>query len=146
MNFTSLRNHFGATVVLAFFVFLLFATIVSAQRPQLPDAPPPPKYKPKPTPTPTPIRAEDIDVVRVNSNLVMVPVSVVDPQGVAVHGLQINDFRLEEHGKQQEIAQIGNPEQVPLDIALLSFCQLWKEPIVPAKGGSEFRQTRTQAG
>jgi len=85
----------------------------------MPPAPPPPRYKPKPTPTPTPIREEDIDVVKVTSNLVMVPVSVVDPTGEPVRGLQLTDFHLEEQGRQQEIAQLGNPEEVPLEIALL---------------------------
>jgi Ca-activated chloride channel family protein len=49
----------------------------------------------------------------------MVPVSVVDAKGEPVHGLQVGDFRIEEQGRQQQIAQIGNPEEVPLEIALL---------------------------
>jgi len=36
-----------------------------------------------------------------------------------MRGLQVNDFRLEEQGRAQQISEIGNPEQVPLDIALL---------------------------
>ena len=58
-------------------------------------------------------------MVRVTSNLVMVPVSVTDQTGKAVQGLKIPDFRLEEEGKPQEIAEIGDPEQIPLEIALL---------------------------
>ena len=81
--------------------------------------PPPPVPKPKPTPTPKPPADEVLDVVRVSSNLVMVPVSVTGSAGQAVQGLHVNDFRLEEEGRQQEIAEIGDPEQVPLDIALL---------------------------
>jgi len=119
MNGTYSQKYLAPVILLGTLVLFLLGNIASAQKPQLPDAPPPPKYKPKPTPTPTPIRPEDIDVVRVNSNLVMVPVSVVDPNGQAVHGLQLNDFRLEEQGRKQEISQIGDPEQVPLDIALL---------------------------
>jgi VWFA-related protein len=49
----------------------------------------------------------------------MVPVSVTDQQGQAVQGLKVADFRLEEEGKPQEITGIGDPEQVPLAIALL---------------------------
>jgi len=49
----------------------------------------------------------------------MVPVSVTDSQGQAIQGLTVTDFRLEEEGKQQEIAEIGDPEQIPLDIAIL---------------------------
>jgi len=81
--------------------------------------PPPPAWKAKPTPTPKPPEEEKLDVVRVTSNLVMVPVSVTDRQGQAVQGLRVADFRLEEEGKQQEISGIGDPEQVPLAIALL---------------------------
>src|SRR5258705_10786497 len=80
---------------------------------------PPPVPKPKPTPTPKPPADEVLDVVRVSSNLVMVPVSVTDSQGQPVQGLKVPDFRLEEEGRQQEIAEIGDPEQVPLDIAIL---------------------------
>jgi Ca-activated chloride channel family protein len=81
--------------------------------------PPPPLWKAKPTPTPKPPEQEVLDVVRVSSNLVMVPVSVTDSQGNAVQGLTKTDFRLVEEGKQQEISDIGDPEQVPLAIALL---------------------------
>ena len=82
--------------------------------------PPPPPWKAKPTPTPKPVEPEVIsDVIRTSSNLVMVPVSVTDQQGQAVQGLKVADFRLEEEGKQQEISGIGDPEQLPLAIALL---------------------------
>jgi len=96
---------------------ILTAIPVSAQKiKQLPPPPPGPVYKPKPTPTPGP---EDFDVVRVSSNLIVVPVSITDANGQPVLGLQANDFRIEEDGKIQEVAQLGDPEQVPLDIALL---------------------------
>jgi Ca-activated chloride channel family protein len=85
--------------------------------------PPPPRPTPTPKPTPTPTPAADdeknYEVVRVTSNLVVVPVSVTDVTGQPVTGLQAADFRLEEEGHAQEIAQIGDPEQVPLEIALL---------------------------
>jgi Ca-activated chloride channel family protein len=81
---------------------------------------PPPPWKAKPTPTPKPAEPEVIDVIKTNSNLVMVPVSVTSTvDGSAVQGLQPADFRLEEEGKKKDIAEIGNPEQIPLDIAIL---------------------------
>ena len=80
--------------------------------------PPPPPWRPKPTPTPKP-EPEVLDVIKTTSNLVMVPVSVTDQTGQAVQGLKVADFRLLEEGKQQEISGIGDPEQVPLAIALL---------------------------
>lgn len=105
---------------LAFFfcaAALLIAPGGSAQKiKQLGPPPPVPRLKPKPTPTPEPIEYE---VVRVTSNLIVVPVSVTDAQGQPVLGLQQGDFRIEEDGRQQQIAQLGDPEQVPLDIALL---------------------------
>jgi Ca-activated chloride channel homolog len=75
---------------------------------------------PKPTPTPTPDAIDDDgDIVRVTSNLVVVPVSVLDKAGQPVKGMQIADFQLEENGRKQEITQIGDPDDVPLSIALL---------------------------
>ena len=112
-------RQFKPAFTLAFFFF----SIVFLPRPtvaqkvtQLPAPPPAPIYKPKPTPTPAP---EELDVVRVTSNLIVVPVSVTDANGQPVLGLTANDFRLEEDGRAQQITQLGDPEQVPLDIALL---------------------------
>lgn len=112
-----IRKAFVLTLSLAALALVLSAQSVRAQdRPE--DLPPPP---PKPTPRPTPYvpKDSDYDVVRVNSNLVIVPVSVTDAQGQPVMGLAIKDFRLDEEGRPQEIAQIGDPEQVPLEIAIL---------------------------
>jgi Ca-activated chloride channel family protein len=103
-------------------MLLLFAS-ATGQTPTRPeDLPPPPQMPtPKPKPKPTPQEPDDsaYEVVRVSSNLVVVPVSVTDTTGQPVMGLTVKDFRLEEEGRQQEIAQIGDPEQVPLDIAVL---------------------------
>ena len=101
-------------------LFFLLPAVAAQTIRDLPPPPPAPTPKPTPKPTPTPEPKDEVlDVVRVSSNLVMVPVSVVDATGQAVRGLQVTDFRLEEGGKAQEIAEIGNPDQVPLDIALL---------------------------
>src|SRR5215207_1737937 len=98
-------------------VLAIFLSTPTVQGQTVKDMPPPPPlWKPKPTPTPKPPE-EVFDVVKVTSNLVMVPVSVTDQQGQAVQGLQVADFRLNEEGKQQEISGIGDPEQVPLAIA-----------------------------
>src|SRR6267378_3975176 len=120
MHLDNRKKSFApALVVLAtlalFFCAAIFLTVpAGAQKiKQLPPPPPAPRYKPKPTPTP------EYEVVRVSSNLVMAPVSVTNAQGQPVLGLKTSDFRIEEDGHPQEIAQIGDPEQVPLDIALL---------------------------
>ncbi|MDQ2922433.1 MAG: VWA domain-containing protein [Acidobacteriota bacterium] len=110
-------KQFGPALLLAVLAFFCCGRLAAGQTIQdLPPPPPAPKPKPKPTPAP---KDEDFDVIKVNSNLVMVPVSVVDAQGQAMHGLQIGDFRLDEEGRAQQIAEIGNPDQVPLDIAIL---------------------------
>ncbi|HVF68352.1 MAG TPA: VWA domain-containing protein [Pyrinomonadaceae bacterium] len=81
---------------------------------------PPPVQRPTPKPTPTPEEPEDeSEVVRVTSNLVVVPVAVTDASGNAVQGLKKEDFRLEEEGRGQDIAQVGTADEVPLDIAVL---------------------------
>ncbi len=104
--------------VLAVFLSLPFL-VVQAQKRLRDMPPPPPAWKAKPTPTPAPTPEEKLEVIRTTSNLIMVPVSITDRDGQAVQGLTKEDFRLQEEGKQQEITSIGNPEEVPLAIALL---------------------------
>ena len=77
--------------------------------------------QPKPTPTPkTNNQVEDDgEIIKVNSRLVIVPVSVLNSSGQAVLGLKAQDFRVLEENKIQEIAQVSDAEKVPLEIALL---------------------------
>ncbi len=58
-------------------------------------------------------------VIRVSSNLVMVPVSVTDASGRSVDNLAASDFRIEEDRKPEAIARLAEPGQSPLDLALL---------------------------
>ena len=110
-------KQFRPALLLA--VLALFCCFDLASAQYVRDLPPPPPLPtPKPTPTPE-LKDEDFDVIKVSSNLVMVPVSVVDANGQPVHGLPVSDFRLEEEGRTQQVVEIGNPDQVPLDIALL---------------------------
>ena len=71
------------------------------------------------TASPTPPVVEDDDVIKVESRLVVVPVSVLDANGQPVLGLKAQDFRVAEDNKTQEISQVGDAEKVPLEIALL---------------------------
>jgi Ca-activated chloride channel homolog len=118
---SNIKSRAYQPVLLSGALALLLPAIVSSvasaqQLKQLPPPPPAPIFKPKPTPTP---KAPEYEVVRVTSSLVVVPVSVTDAHGQPVLGLKQSDFRIEEDGHAQEIAQMGDPEQVPLDIALL---------------------------
>ncbi|MDQ3819828.1 MAG: hypothetical protein M3362_19435, partial [Acidobacteriota bacterium] len=102
--------------LLAALAFLFLAATSATVRAQILNEPPPPPPKPKPQPTP---KDEDYEVMRVTSNLVVVPVSVTDTAGQPVLGLKLSDFHLEEEGHAQEVTQMGDPEQTPLDIAIL---------------------------
>ena len=115
------RISFIGLFFTAFILGLLLIVRIEAQKPATIDKlpPPPPVPRLKPTPTPRPPKDDELEVVRVTSNLVVVPVSVTDSTGQPILGLSTPDFQLQEQGRPQEIAQIGDPEQVPLDIALL---------------------------
>ncbi len=72
----------------------------------------------KPTPPQKP-DADDGDIIKVNSRLVVVPVSVLDASGQPVLGLKKEDFRVSEENKNQQIEQVSDAEKVPLEIGLL---------------------------
>ena len=86
------------------FVFLsvFFSAIVQAQ-----------------TPTPKPTVSDEDQVVKVNSRLVVIPVAVTDANGQAVQGLTVNDFRVTEENRPQQLDAVRTAEEVPLEIALL---------------------------
>jgi Ca-activated chloride channel homolog len=99
-------------------------TVPSRQQGAAPQSTPRPTPSPaaRQQPAPQPPADETIgddEVVRVTSNLIVVPVSVTDERGEPVQGLKREDFRLEEEGRAQELAEVGDADQVPLDIALV---------------------------
>ncbi len=71
------------------------------------------------TTSPTPPPTKEDEVIKVNSRLVVVPVSVTNASGDPVLGLKAENFRVKEEGKAQTIDNVGNAENVPLEIALL---------------------------
>jgi Ca-activated chloride channel family protein len=73
----------------------------------------------KPTPTPKVASNDEEEVIKVNSRLVVVPVSVLDTTGQPVLGLKKEDFRVLEENKNQQVEQVSDAEKVPLEIALL---------------------------
>jgi len=96
------------------------ATPTPSQKTPMPQQTPRPVVPPFAEPgPPQPINDDEDEVIRVTSNLVVVPVSVTNERGEPVQGLKATDFRLEEEGRVQEIAQTSDAEQVPLDIAIL---------------------------
>jgi Ca-activated chloride channel family protein len=57
--------------------------------------------------------------LRLTSRLVLVPVSASDALGKPVRDLTAEDFVIEEEGRRQTIASLGEPGKVPIEIALL---------------------------
>jgi Ca-activated chloride channel homolog len=58
-------------------------------------------------------------IIRVSSNLVMVPVSVTDAGGNVVKDLEMKDFTIDEDGQPVSIARVSEPGQTPLALTLL---------------------------
>ena len=75
-----------------------------------------PKTTPTPRPTPTP--DDDGEVVRVESSLVPIPVSITDAQGRAVTNLKLEDFLLEVDGQAAQISELARAD-TPVRLALL---------------------------
>jgi VWFA-related protein/TonB family protein len=86
--------------------------------------PPPFPTQPKPSvassPTDPPVEEEvdAEDVIRIDSNLVTVPTSVVDHQGKAIVDLKVEDFELRVDGQPKPISELSNSES-PVRMALL---------------------------
>ncbi len=79
----------------------------------------PPAASPKPTPASAPTDNKDNDdVIKVNSSLVPIPVSVTDATGRAVTDLKITDFELRVDGKVVEIDESARNE-APIRLAML---------------------------
>jgi len=69
--------------------------------------------------TPTAKPKDDDEIIKVASRLVVVPVSVTDPNGQAITGLSVKDFRVLEEGRNQVVDNVGNADTVPLEIVVL---------------------------
>jgi Ca-activated chloride channel family protein len=62
--------------------------------------------------------ADDEDIVKVETNLVTIPVSVFDRNGLYIPNLKQENFKIFENGTQQEIAYFGTSEK-PFTVILL---------------------------
>jgi Ca-activated chloride channel family protein len=83
---------------------------------------PSPKQAPaaqQPKKTENPPAQEQNETIKINSNLVAVPVSVTDASGEPVRNLDADDFVVEEEGKEQQVVALGEPGKTPVELALL---------------------------
>lgn len=76
-----------------------------------------------PTPVPTPVSenvaaVDDGEVIKVNTQLVSVPVRVMDKKGRFIGGLAKENFKVLEDGVEQEVALFSN-EHEPFTVALV---------------------------
>lgn len=70
-----------------------------------------------PGPTPTPKLSDD-EVIKIDSTLVPIPVSVLDVNGRAITNLKLSDFELKINGKAVEITDLSRSES-PIRLAML---------------------------
>jgi Ca-activated chloride channel homolog len=78
-----------------------------------------PKQEPQKPGEKKPAAEPEPETIRINSNLVAVPVSVTDAQGNPIRNLTAEDFQLEEEGVPQQIQPLGEPGKTPIELALL---------------------------
>lgn len=74
--------------------------------------------RPQPTATATPAAEDDNEVIKVETELVTMPVSVLDRDGRFVSGLQQRDFQIFENGIEQKVDYFQSTEQ-PFTVILL---------------------------
>ena len=65
-----------------------------------------------------PVSADDEDVIKIEANLVTIPVSVFDRNGIYIPGLTQENFKIFEDGKEQEITYFGTSDK-PFTVVLL---------------------------
>jgi len=58
-------------------------------------------------------------LIRVQSNLVRVPVSITDASGNPAVDLELKDFRIEEDGRLMALTRLAKPGIIPLELALV---------------------------
>ncbi len=90
-------------IIFSLFAIILFSITIFGQ------VPPPP---------PLPVE-DDGEVIKFDSRLVVIPVSVTDTNGQPVTGLAAKDFRVFEDRKIQKVEQVSAADKVPLEIAIL---------------------------
>src|SRR5205085_3539081 len=98
-----------------------------ADQPGQPATPDEPRGTPSPTPmlvltndpdTGQPVEIDPDEVIRVNSNLVPIPASVIDDLGRAITDLEVKDFELRVDGQPKPIGDLSRAE-TPVRLALL---------------------------
>lgn len=77
------------------------------------------KNQPTPTPTPATSTNSDEEVLKIDTNLISIPVTIATKNGVYVPSLSKGNFQIFEDGKEQEIAYFGTTDKPFTAILLL---------------------------
>jgi VWFA-related protein len=104
--------------ILIFVFGISYVTIAQIGKPKRPVEQPTETPMEKPTETPVEKPAGKEEVIRVETQLVDVPVAVVSANGMPVKGLKSSDFILTEDGKRQDIVEFSSIAE-PFEVALL---------------------------
>jgi Ca-activated chloride channel family protein len=111
-----------ASTLLLMFLLLTLASYPQAGRPAVPTegkknqrAAPTPTVEPK---TGSQAGITDDEIIRVNTQLVSVPVRVMDRKGRFIGGIPRESFKIFENGEEQELALFGT-ENEPFTVALV---------------------------
>ena len=94
----------SSKLIIIFSLFFVFSFSIFGQTPEE---------------TPPPIIQDTGEILKIESRLIVVPVSVLDANGQPITGLTAEDFRVLENRRSQEISEVLDAEEVPLEIAVL---------------------------
>jgi VWFA-related protein len=134
-----MRASLSAVLLLAVLAAAIMAQNDRSTRPRVVITPPPPVLQnetnenktpaappvlggrtqnPSPVPTVEPVEDNEDGIIRVETNLVAIPVAVLDKDGRFISGLQQRDFKIFENGVEQKIEYFQSVEQ-PFSVVLL---------------------------
>ncbi len=121
-------SRISLAIAVSLFILLALVRTARAQDPlndvhiQPPPAEPSPTANPSKTPAPLEgepaLKARPDERIRVNVNLVLVPVTVTDPMNRLVTGLERNDFFIYENNALQQIKSFSS-EDAPVSIGVI---------------------------
>ncbi|MDQ1638817.1 MAG: Ca-activated chloride channel [Pyrinomonadaceae bacterium] len=112
------KRHFPLRIILLLFVCLVTASFVPAQTKRVPPKNQKPLPKQQPMPTSPPVEREQIETVKIDTNLVMVPVTATAADGRNVSGLTQDEFAVTEDGVTQQLALFATT-RLPVNVVLL---------------------------
>ncbi len=113
-----LKRQSRLRIFLLLAVCVMTASFAPGQTKRLPPKRPKPLQKQQPTPAPPPVNPDQVETVKIDTNLVMVPVAATAADGRNVPGLRQDEFTVTEDGAKQQIALFATT-RLPINVVLL---------------------------